>query len=71
MSIHSQATLAPMVRKLQLWKDLAEEEQVAVLALPHEREMVAPGNYIVREGEQAKYSCLLLSGVRIPSEARP
>jgi CRP-like cAMP-binding protein len=62
MSNQDRSPLAPMVSKLQLWKKLATDEQKAVLALPHYVETIEPGNYIVREGEEAKHSCLLLSG---------
>ena len=51
-----------MVRKLQLWKGLDADEQEAVLALLHQIETVGAGKYIVREGEEVKHSCLLLSG---------
>ena len=62
MPNQERSALAPMVSKLQLWKTLAADEQQAVLALPHHVEVIAPGKYIVREGEEAKHSCLLLSG---------
>ena len=51
-----------MIRKLQLWKRLGEEECAALLALPHEVEELAPSAYVVREGQQTKHSCLLISG---------
>ena len=51
-----------MVTKLQLWKKLAADERDAVLALPHHVEAIEPGDYIVRESEEAKHSCILLSG---------
>jgi CRP-like cAMP-binding protein len=62
MSSQDHSVLAPMVRKLQLWKSLTADEQEAVLALPHHVGFVGAGQYIVREGEEAKHSCLLLSG---------
>ena len=62
MSEEDQAVLAPMLRKLQLWRSLGTEERAAVLALPHTLHTIEAGKYIVREGEQAKHSCLLLSG---------
>jgi CRP-like cAMP-binding protein len=51
-----------MLRKLQLWQRFDEAERAAVLALPHHVERFAPSKYIVRQGDQAKYSCLMLSG---------
>ena len=55
-------TLAPLVRKLQLWGPLNEVEQQAILALPHKVEEVLPSKYIVREGDRPTHSCLLLDG---------
>jgi CRP-like cAMP-binding protein len=51
-----------MVKKLQLWAPLEPEEQAAVLALPHRVEEVLPSTHLVREGEQASHSCLLIAG---------
>ena len=62
MSSQSQPILSPMLRKLQLWTPLNAEEQEAVLALPHTVNGPAAGAYIVREGEQAQSTSLLLSG---------
>jgi CRP-like cAMP-binding protein len=62
MSTHAQHVLAPMVRKLQLWKQLNDAEQEAVLSLPHEVQDLVAGKYIVREGDEVASSCLLLSG---------
>jgi CRP-like cAMP-binding protein len=60
MSVH--ATLAPLVKKLQLWGPLDEAEQQALLALPHKVEEVLPNKHLVREGEKPTRSCLLLEG---------
>ena len=51
-----------MVRKLQLWRELSAEEQQAVLSLPYEIAVYEHGKYIVREGEHAEHTCLLLDG---------
>jgi CRP-like cAMP-binding protein len=51
-----------MLRKLELWKKFDAEERAALLGLSHEVVKVGPGDYIVREGDQTKHSCLLLSG---------
>ncbi len=55
-------TLAPMVKKLQLWRPLDAAERGAVLALPHKVEDVLANRYIVREGDRPAYSCLLIDG---------
>jgi len=62
MSAQSSSALQPMVRKLQLWKELEAAEQEAILALPHEVSALDAGKYIVREGECTTQSCLLLDG---------
>jgi CRP-like cAMP-binding protein len=54
--------LEPMVRKLQQWTKLDGTEQKAILALPYTIEQAEPGRYIVREGDQPKHSCLLVTG---------
>ena len=54
--------LAPMVRKLMLWKKLSTDEQEAVLLLPYRLARLEPGDYIIKEGALAEQSCLLLSG---------
>jgi CRP-like cAMP-binding protein len=62
MNDTTQPTLAPMVRKLQLWHPLSEADRRAVLDLPFvERELDA-GQYIVWEGDRPQNACLLLSG---------
>jgi CRP-like cAMP-binding protein len=55
-------TLAPMLRKLSKWSVLDEQDRQAVLALPHETATIGKGNYIVRDGDKPKRSCVLLSG---------
>ena len=60
--LHPSSTLAPMVRKLQLWKRLTEEEQAAVMGLPFDVATLQPGEYVVREGTKASSSCLLIDG---------
>lgn len=62
MSARPQATLQPMLRKLQLWKELEAEDKDAILSLPHRVAELKPSNYVVREGECTTHSCLLLSG---------
>ena len=55
-------TLLPMLRKLQLWMDLDEQDQRAVLTLPHSTKRLGAHQYIVRDGEKPTHSCLLLRG---------
>ena len=62
MSSPAQHTMSPFVKKLQLWRPLTEEEQQAVLALPHQIEEVLPNRYLVREGDRPNHSCLLVEG---------
>ena len=45
------SALAPMLRKLELWKTFAEEERAALLALPHEVVEANADSCLVREGE--------------------
>jgi CRP-like cAMP-binding protein len=54
--------LAPMVRKLNRWKPLTEDDRQAILALPFTLRTLPPSGHIVREGEYPKNSCLLISG---------
>lgn len=54
--------LQSMVHKLQQWKELDASEREALLALPYKIERAEPGRYIVREGDQPKHACLLISG---------
>lgn len=63
MSTPSQSALTPMLRKLQLWEELDSEDQNAVLSLPHRLMELEPGEFIVREGDEAVNSCLLISGL--------
>jgi CRP-like cAMP-binding protein len=59
--LHS-APLAPMVRKLEYWAVLSDDDRAAVLALPHSTRTIEPHGYIVREGDRPTHSCLLRSG---------
>lgn len=54
--------LEPLVRKLQQWISLDAKEADAVRALPYELQRVQAGTYIVRDGDRATHSCLLISG---------
>ena len=54
--------LAPMVRKLEQWRDLTEDDRRAVLALPFTKRLLGAGQHIVWDGDQPQYTTLLVSG---------
>lgn len=54
--------LLPLLRRLERWLRLSEEEKAAVLGLPHRTSSLGSGIYIVREGEVPRHCCLLLAG---------
>lgn len=54
--------LAPMVRKLEGWAPLGDEDRRALFALPRTVRQVPRGHFVVREGDQATHSCVLVSG---------
>jgi CRP-like cAMP-binding protein len=58
----STAALEPMVRKLEYRQTLDAEDRAAVLALPHKLKTLEQHDYIVRQGDRAEFSCVLLSG---------
>jgi CRP-like cAMP-binding protein len=59
------ASLEPMVRKLEYWHKFSAADRADVLALPHLTKTLRQHDYIVREGECASHSCVLLSGFAI------
>ena len=62
MSSASTAPLSPMVRKLELWLPLDDDDRLAILGLPHTIRERKANEFIVREGDTPTHSCLLLSG---------
>jgi CRP-like cAMP-binding protein len=54
--------LAPMVRKLELWNPLSEEDRRAVLGLPYTERILSAGLFFVWEGDKPQNSCVLNSG---------
>lgn len=54
-----------MVRKLEYRQNLDSGDRAALLALPHKIKRLERGDYIVREGDQPKYSCVLLDGFSV------
>ena len=62
MSQVSDHVLAPMVRKLELWRPLGDAEQAAILALPHVIRELKAHQYVVWDGDKPQNACLLLTG---------
>ena len=60
-----EATLEPLVRKLSYRVNLSAADKAALLALPHTIKTMQPHHYVVREGDRATSSCLMLSGFSI------
>ena len=58
-------TLMPMVTKLQMWTWLDDADRDAVLALPHRIRALRAHEFIVRDGDEPRHSCLILSGYAI------
>lgn len=59
------AALDPLVRKLSYWVELNAADRAAVLALPHTVKSFEQHHYVVRQGDRAQYSCLMLSGFSV------
>lgn len=51
-----------MLSKLELWSALDREDSEALLALPHVMRKLRPHDFIAREDDRPRFSCLLLSG---------
>jgi CRP-like cAMP-binding protein len=62
------STLQPLVDRLVYRVDLDSGDRAAILALPVTTKVVERAQYIVRERELAKQSCLMLSGYSIRSK---
>ncbi len=57
--------LEPLVRKLAYRVNLDVADREALLALPHQMKTMESHHYIVREGDRAQHSCLMLSGFSV------
>ena len=57
--------LAPLFRKLSYWMKLTDADRSALFALRHTVKKMEANHYIVREGDRAEFSCLMLSGFSI------
>lgn len=55
-------TLLPLVKKLQLWARLTDDEEQAVLAMPHTVADLLASKLITREGDTPSQACLLMEG---------
>jgi CRP-like cAMP-binding protein len=65
MSRSNGSTLAPMVKKLVQWRSLDSADREALCALPYRLLEFRPHEYIVREGDKPRHSCLMVSGFSI------
>lgn len=65
MSTSDEQMLSPLVAKLQQWRALDREDQEALLALPYRTAQLRAQEYIVREGDVPRDSCLIVSGFAI------
>jgi CRP-like cAMP-binding protein len=61
-NVPATSVLEPMVRKLEYRQKLDADDRAALLALPHKIKVLVQHDYIVRQGDRAEYSCVLLSG---------
>jgi CRP-like cAMP-binding protein len=57
--------LAPMADTLGRWLPLDGDPHAAILALPHVVRTLRAGEFMVREDDRPRHSCLLLSGFAI------
>ena len=58
-------SLAPLVSKLAYRAELSEQDKAAILALPHSIQVLERNQFIVRERELARYSCVMLRGFSV------
>ena len=59
------AALEPMLRKLEYRQKLSDDDRAAVLALPHKIKRLENHEYVVREGDRAQFSCVILAGFAV------
>lgn len=57
--------LEPTLRKLLNRRKLSPEDQTAVLSLPHTVKTVEAHNYIVREFDKPRFTCIIVSGFAV------
>ena len=63
--MHGTSPLDAMVHKLLQWRALDAADQAALRALPYRLITLRPHEYIVREGDQPRHSCLMVSGFSV------
>ena len=56
------SSLEPLLKKLEYRVKLDAGDRAALLALPHRIKAMEQHDYIVRQGDRADFSCVLLSG---------
>ena len=56
------SSLEPMVRKLEYRQKFEPADRAALLALPHRVKQLEQHDYLVRQGDRAEFSCVLLAG---------
>ena len=57
--------LDPLARKLGYRVKLSASDRAALLALPHSVKSMEQHHYVVRQGDVAKFSCLMLAGFSV------
>lgn len=62
MPLDTNHVLAPLVRKLEQWHPLSDEERNALLTLPHVSRDLKAHQFVVWDGDRPQNACLLLSG---------
>lgn len=62
------SNLEPLVEKLAYRAELSTDDRAAILALPFITKVVERSQFVVRERDLAKHSCLMLSGYSIRSK---
>jgi CRP-like cAMP-binding protein len=62
MPLDTNHVLAPLVRKLEQWHRLTDEEHHALLALPHTVRDLKAHQYLVWDGDRPQNASLMLSG---------
>jgi CRP-like cAMP-binding protein len=54
-----------MVRKLEHWNPLNEDERRAILTLPHIARDLGPNQFLIWDGDRPQHACLLIRGFAI------
>jgi CRP-like cAMP-binding protein len=62
LSEHPRHVLDLLVRKLEQWNTLSEDDRKAVRALPFTRRQLKAHDHVVWDGDRPQHACLLLSG---------